>query len=347
MKVTMADVARAARVSRATVSLALRHRNEIPESTRRKVHAAAQRLGYVPHPLVSALMATRRGKNRAFQASLAFLTAFPTKEGWRTVSQAYAALFAGAQARAQQLGYALHEVWLRDPRVDPRRQSQILQARGVQGLLVAPLPAENAVTPAIAWEAFSVLAVGYSVREPAFHRISHDYFHGMSLALQQCRAKGYRRIGFFLDRRVSHVIAHLWHAAYLAEQNTTPGVEAIEPLLAERWDDPQILRWLKQQRLDALICLDAWRLQAIHHVPASLPLICLNTDESPHPLPGIRRDFSLIGHAAIDRLVSLVQTNQRGTPDRVQTVLLEGEWTHGDRLSRKGQPLGTLSQRGH
>lgn len=344
MKVTMADVARAARVSRATVSLALRHRTEIPEATRRKVHVAAQRLGYVPHPLVSALMATRRGKNRAFQASLAFLTAYPTKDGWRTTSQAYAALFTGAKARAQQLGYALQEVWLRDPRVDARRQSQILQARGIQGVLVSPLPAEDAVIPMIAWEAFSVLAVGYSMRKPAFHRISHDYFHGMALALQQCRAKGYRRVGFFLDRRVSQVIAHLWHAAYLAEQKTTPGAEPIEPLLAERWDDPQILRWLKQERPDALICLDAWRLQAIRHVPSSLPLICLNTDESPHPLPGIRRDFSLIGHAAVDRLVSLVQTNQRGTPDRVQTVLLEGEWTHGDRLARRGQPLGVSNE---
>lgn len=50
-KVTGADVARAAGVSRATVSYVLNSTpgQSIPEETRQKVKAAAERLGYVPH----------------------------------------------------------------------------------------------------------------------------------------------------------------------------------------------------------------------------------------------------------------------------------------------------------
>lgn len=339
MKVTMGDVAKLAKLSRATVSLALRERPEIPEATRLRVRQAAKKLGYVPHPLVSALMATRRKKRTEFQSTLAFLTAYPTRDGWRKTSRGYAALYTGAKARAKALGYALEEFWAHEPGVDGARLTSILKARGIHGIILSPLPAENGELLPLDWSAFSVLAVGYSVRTPGFHRISHDYFHGMSLALQHGRAKGYRKIGLFLDRRVSRVISNLWHAAYLVEQHTSPGAMEIAPLLANRWDDPALISWLKAEQPHALISLDSWRLQEINRVPPTLPLICLNADESPHPLPGIARNFSQIGEAAVDRLVSLLQTNQRGALHRAQTVLIEGEWSHDELLSPAGRSL--------
>ena len=56
----MADVAREAGVHTSTVSLALRHSPRIAVGTRERVEAAAERLGYHPNPLVTALMKNRR-----------------------------------------------------------------------------------------------------------------------------------------------------------------------------------------------------------------------------------------------------------------------------------------------
>ena len=57
-RVTSADVAAAAGVSRATVSYVLNGINErISEQTRTRVFAAAERLGYVPNAMASALRA--------------------------------------------------------------------------------------------------------------------------------------------------------------------------------------------------------------------------------------------------------------------------------------------------
>ncbi len=71
----MADVARAAGVHPATVSRALRDDPRITAPVRRKVRAAAARLGYRKNPLVAALMSARRARTAAgYQATLAFVT---------------------------------------------------------------------------------------------------------------------------------------------------------------------------------------------------------------------------------------------------------------------------------
>jgi len=332
MNVTMQQVARAAKVSCATVSLALRGKPQIPEDTRLRVCRIARKLGYTPNPLVSALMATRRCKRVQFQATLAFLTGHASRDGWRRFTPAYAALFDGASARARELGYAVEDFWLRDPEINPARLQQILLTRGIHGVILAPQPLEEASLPALDWSDFSILAIGYSIRRPEFHRISHDYFHGMMLVLSRCRTKGYRRIGLYLDRRVSTVTFNLWYAAYLAEQRTSPDAEAIEPLIVEGPNDATLRSWLSQQRPDCLVCLDPWRLEQNGLIPRGFPTASLNVDESPRPIPGVSRDFGVIGAAAVDRIVSLVQYNDRGIPARPQTILLQGLWVHDDLL---------------
>lgn len=326
MKVTMEDIARAAKVCRATVSLSLRDDAQIPERTRRRIRRIADRLGYSPHPFVSALMATRRHRPARFQATIGFLTHFRTRYGWRKISGAYAEFFQGASAAARTRGYQLEDFWLREPGVTPDRLKAILQARGIQGLILAPLPSDDPTLPPFDWSEFSVLAVGYSVRTPVFHRISHDYFHGMTLALAHCRAKGYRRIGFFLDQGVNSVLFNLWLAAYLAEQKTTPHAEVIEPLLGAGFDDPRYTPWLRRERPDVLVCLDPWELERRGRLPRGLPVVSLNADEAPRPLPGISRDFGIIGAAAAERMIALLHSRERGEPTRAQTILLEGAW---------------------
>ena len=83
--VTQRDIARAAGLSQATVSLALRRHPGLPAATIARVHAAAAGLGYRPDPLVSALMSQRQARKPGgtLRAKIAFLTAFPTRDGWR------------------------------------------------------------------------------------------------------------------------------------------------------------------------------------------------------------------------------------------------------------------------
>ncbi len=60
-RVRIADVAKAARVSKATVSFAFNRSDEISEATRKRVMAVARKLGYTPHPTARSLSTKKSG----------------------------------------------------------------------------------------------------------------------------------------------------------------------------------------------------------------------------------------------------------------------------------------------
>jgi alanine racemase len=60
-RVRIADVAKVARVSKATVSFAFNRPDEISESTRRRVMAVARKIGYTPHPTARSLSTKKSG----------------------------------------------------------------------------------------------------------------------------------------------------------------------------------------------------------------------------------------------------------------------------------------------
>jgi hypothetical protein len=80
---TLQDVATRTGVHRTTVSLALRDHPRIPAETRARVRAAAEALGYRINPLVSALMQSRRTGRAVKHVTLAYVTNYPTRYGWR------------------------------------------------------------------------------------------------------------------------------------------------------------------------------------------------------------------------------------------------------------------------
>src|SRR5207249_1372261 len=100
LKATLEDVAKAAGVHRTTVSLSLRDHPRIPLETRDRVKAVARRLGYKINPLVSALMQSRRSGKPVKHATLAYVTNYATRYGWRPEHHDRPDFFPGAVERA-------------------------------------------------------------------------------------------------------------------------------------------------------------------------------------------------------------------------------------------------------
>src|SRR3954469_24928240 len=103
--VTLKDIAREAGVSLMTVSRALRKHASVSPETQSKIERVAKELGYRPNPLISALMSYRRaGKAPHSHSVLAFVTSFPTRDGWKT-RKIYQEFFQGALECADRHGY--------------------------------------------------------------------------------------------------------------------------------------------------------------------------------------------------------------------------------------------------
>jgi len=337
---TLQDVAEAAGVHRTTVSLALRDHPRIPAVTRERVKAEAARLGYRINPLVSALMQSRRSGRAARHVTIAYVTNYPTRYGWKPDQHDRPDFFPGASARAQDFGYRLEDFWLAEPGMTPRRFCDILTARGINGLIIGRLPPGQHQLE-LEWNRFSCVALGLTLRTPGLHHVAENHFDTVVQAMQQCRDRGYRRAGFvFSEANDSPRVGDRWIGAFLKKQSSFAGADRIPPCPGEPADAAAFAAWFRRWRPDALIATHArhvakW-LEALGvAVPQKVGLIDLE-DMPRLGCAGVHYDPGSIGALAVDLLVGQMNRNETGLPAHPYEVLISGEWREGRTLPPRG-----------
>ncbi len=329
-RVTLEDVAREAGVSRNTVSCALRNSGRVAAATRKRILALAEAMRYRPDPLVSAHMQNLRSRQKhQTQINLAFLHAFDAPDAWQKLDFCLQ-LYGGAREHAEKLGFELDAVWARQPGLGPERLGSILRARGVQGVLAAPLPLGQHRLP-LDWGQFAGAALGFSLTEPALHRAGTHQIHSILTALQELDHLGYHRLGVLVSPSSDRQVDFAWTAGLAMASRFRPARKALKCLRTETPIPAQIDAWLRKYSLDAVVNAgvaglgDA--LQSLNRrVPEDIGLVSLLG--SP-PTATVLRDWETIGAAAIDLIVGQLFRNERGVPLKPKTVLIEGTWRPG------------------
>lgn len=337
----MRDVAVRAGVTASTVSLCLRNSPRISAETRARVLEAVRQLDYRPNPFVCALMRSRRRRGAAPGGPiLAFMTAFPTRDGWRQLeTTVFQQMFEGARARAVQCGYQLQEFWLHEAGMTPRRFADVLRARGIFGLIVAPLPEGNASVD-FPWEDFAAVALGTTLVRPALHHVASDLFHAMMIAMEECHQLGYRRIGFALRTSVNQKVQRRWLAAYLLGQSELPDIQPLAPLLTEPLNEAAFRAWFERERPEVVIStapklilgwLESWGFS----VPGDVGIVSLSVPRPGDRWSGIYQNAEQIGVRSVDLLVTLLERNEFGPLALAEALLVDGMWNHGTTAARR------------
>ncbi len=210
--VRLKDIAARARVSVATVSLALRDSALISPATRARLVALAGEMGYRAHPYVSAYMSWRRNRGSLRHPSIALLHPYATADGWRKHgSVSLREMHRGVTDQIPTHGYTAQEFRLGAER--PRRLLEILRTRGITGLVFAPV-AEKTTRYEFPWDEFSAVQIGTGPTGLELPRISHHHYQGALDAVRRCAERGYRRPGLVLDRAHDERLGHVWRAGF-------------------------------------------------------------------------------------------------------------------------------------
>jgi len=340
---SMRDVAAIAGISSSAVSLALRHHPSIPPATRERVEKAAAQIGYRKNPLIAALMRNRRSsrKTDTVQSSLAFLTSDAPQDRWRD-GVTTRNFFTAAASRATERGYRLDEFALSAPNMRPERLSELLRARGIHGVLVAPLPGHQ-VALDFDFSEFAVVGLGTSVSQPSIDRIADDHFYAAKLAYERCRALGYRRIGLSVNASTSRRLEHRWWSGYLVAQQQAALRLAIPALMPETRDEiaPLLNGWIARHRLDAVIFALRDETQ-MGCAPPHVGLVSLSVQQADGRVAGIKQDEASVGSGAIDLLVEKLDRWEIGPAAQPKLQLIRGLWTEGRSAPGIGQKRTTL-----
>ncbi len=329
---TMQQIAERAGVSRMAVSLALRNSPKVSVKTKEKIRAIAEELGYRPNPLVSALMTQlRHAKPPIRHATLAYVTAYPTRDGWRLPGP-FVEFYEGARQRADLLGYDLEEWWLAEAGLTPQRFSEILYMRNIHGILLAPVPPE-AAEMSMLWEKFAAVTIGYSIGGPGLHRASNHQYGSIGLALEELQKLGYRRIGLAIPDESDVRVKRQWSARMLVHHAHDASEKGVPPLLAGEDFCGEFSAWFQAHRPDAVLSLESDALSVMENlgvrVPEDVGFAHLAISPGDRDWAGINQNSDLVGAAAIDLIDGQLRRNERDLPTHPHTLLIPGEWVAG------------------
>lgn len=324
-RVTVKDIAREVGVHYATVSRALRDDPRVAAATASSIKQAATKLGYEPDPMMRALAAYRANvKPVSYKETIGFL--WPEQTRREIAASPYLRRYAdGAKSRGATLGYQVEEFFLAESSAQALRR--VLQARGIRGLVIGSFNRVSVAHLSFAFERLALAAISTALKRPLLHRVGHDHFGGMRLALHQLKRLGYRRIAFLVADVQDRVLERRYSSAFLAH-HPLGAAQADDFLRVVPTPDETAARKLATaSRADAVLMTFSPSPSTLG-VPrrGQVPLVSLDVlgDDGRHA--GISQQLDLAAASAIDIVVEQIIHGCWGVPKERKNVLTDGVW---------------------
>lgn len=335
----MAQIAAIAGVSRSTVSRALASDRRLPAETCEKIQKIARDLGYRMNPALASTMAgVRLGRVARVGANLAWLEDVATdQEMKQSATNLTARLWDGVYFRALELGYGLEVLKIREFGMDGTRLSQIMETRGIQGVVLGPSPYPGQ-RPHLEWDRFTYAALGDTLDTPKLHRVSLDHFGTVFLVLDHLRKLDYRRIGLVFDPVQNEKCRYQPWAAFIHYQLLHPEIGSI-PILGQA-SAASMRAWIDQHRPDAVVAASSAVLYLLVECGISIPdemgFAMLERPSYDITCAGADEHGVTVGAATVDLIMAGLHSNDFGIPHHAKTILIESTWMDGPTLRRTG-----------
>lgn len=333
-RVTIADVATYARVSKTTVSMVLRKNAKISEATAKKVMDAVEKLKYVPDPALSKIAAHRwKTKLVSSGSTLAYITMAPK-------NRLPSPRFYGAKSVAEQLGYRLEFFSLQAyPGISALLK--IIHNRGIRGIILGRFGAENKeIVECPLWSNFSVVACGMGYADPPFHCVIPNFHRSITLSVQKFVARGIRKIGLIIPTFKAHNNKLSLHDGYkyssfFYEIGTRSNNQEM-PVFVDEFEDngyfERFRDWYAKTKPEAFIVPVTGRyyewVVELGMDPADC-MISLSWDDAHMNVPGWVLPHNDLGGRSVSVLHSLMLSNEVGIPNSRSLIMIDMPWRGG------------------
>ena len=261
----------------------------------------------------------------------------------------------GAREFASTMGFRLEEFWLSEPGMTARRAREVLQTRNIRGLIFAPQPEPNSKVT-LNLDTFACVSIGYSLTQPRLHVISNHQHSSTLMSLRELASLGHDRIGMVSATDTLRRTDHSFESPFCYFQSFQEEARRIPLFAVDGRDEPAnvnrhreaFLEWFRRYRPTAIIStvseVRGWLDAAGFEVPAEVSVATLSRI---HDLDwsGIDQQERQIGARAVELLISLFQSGERGAPGTPIRLLVEGRWITGDSTRKVGPPAMELLKR--
>ncbi len=341
---TLKDIALACGVSIMTVSRVLRGSPQVRPEKRRRVIEAASQLGYHPDPHLARLMSIVRGRKirRGIRAVIAVIREHVPEDGLLAPTYQYVPI-EDIRSRAHAHGYGVEEFFLGRDGLTPKRLERILQARGIEAVIVSPQSVQLPCSR-IDYSRFAAVTFGDILRKPALHMTAGNMMLGIQIAVEQLAARGHQRIGVAVTDWIVRRSQFGYSGGLFVWQQHLPPESRVPLLILPHNDisrDYAVFdRWMREQQPDALISFDThvpgWLKRLGLSVPRDLSFVVHDWTPKMSAFAGIYQRREHLAAAAVDLIVTQLSQHERGAPEVARQIMIPPRWVEGPSVrSRK------------
>ncbi len=334
-RVTLNDIAKAADVSVATVSLALRGRGELSKKRVREIRALAERMGYRPNPMLASLAAKRFTNAQSHQDTPIAVLEFPPVPGFPNTAQS---LYKHTLTEeSKRLGYAPTSVSMDEVRSTKGLFRQLF-ARSTQGVIIVGNMDMAAFGADFDWRAFAVVQCARYLNENPFHRVRPNIFQSIKLAFTQVRERGYQRIGCAPGRHkvLLEDDEDRLGAALSLEMAYLPRKHRLSVYQGDFDDRAAFLKWFHTQRPDVVLGFNILHYIALKEegvdIPGDVGFALLQGAEEHADISGLIQNTDEIARQSVLLLDQLIRNHEHGPASKPLEILIPSSWNDGQTL---------------
>ena len=342
-RVTQNDLARAAGVSKAAVSLALNDRPEVSEDLKKRIRELAEELGYRRDPVLSQIAASRWKNTSASAGSvLAYVAVLrpdptpgskPRKQDPEKDTQ-----FQGAAIRALELGYKMEFFGCANAS-QARSISKEIYSRGIKGVILSAIYFQEFVD-VFDWKHIAAVAIHDGYVQPPVEQFTPSYVHSLRICWDKALAAGSKRPGIVLFHEMcEHYINFILSACTTKLQSELKESSRLPIHYFDAEDRKAFIGWFKKYKPDVVIGFNDYHywnlLEEGIRIPEEARFISMLRDDDSarapwtNPVAGMTLPQNQMGMEAMDRLDALLRQGQIGLPELPTIHRLGSRWQEG------------------
>lgn len=338
-RIKMSDVADRLGVSPTTVSLALNNHPRISESTKMKVMQACQEMGYHPDPIAQTL--AHKGVHSDGSRFLGTLAVLEGGDRHRMTKNHSQRKFwdQALENTCLKTGYRVDRFVVGNTEREQRALNRILQARGIQGLIIYGHNHEVHQW-ALDWDNFAAVAYSGSLHEHFIHNVMSSSFQDVYDAVIRLQQMGYRRPGYFMDNtRFDYWDAGFSYAFGNGATRLKTTKLILEEDLGQKDREARLLQWIDRYQPDVLVTYySEFVLKTLEkkgiRIPEDIGYFCLDVWESIQRFSGLTQSREAANQVEIDLLHGMLTRSEFGPPQNPFCIQIPSAWNEGETLKR-------------
>jgi LacI family transcriptional regulator len=336
-RVSIRDLAKAAGVSRTTVSLALRDSHNISAPVRKRIQDLAAQMNYRSHPMLASLMEQIRIKRKLRdEETIAFVTSDLSPDDWKTTGWMWE-IWKGAAEEANRFGFRLERFSAGPGGKNSSSLAKVLYHRGIRGLLFGPMPWPHPIF-SMPWENFVPVACTVSTGIKELPLVKSNHHRNIVTLFAKLKALGAHSIGAVISEEDDLRIERAWSGG--GHSFTLDSADVKTNLLRLSHDDAfdEFAAWYRRVKPDVIVGIKTNVIQNFIQKLGLIPGIDI-AYASLNVLPdekvetaGIFQDPFYLGRKAIQYISKSIYDQSLGLPEHSEAIVIDGKFVDGKSL---------------